>query len=101
MSIPNAACNLPTLYAVRALFEGTATADQQKMALEWIIFRACGTGEDPFTLGGEDGRRTTDFIAARQWAGRQIARLRSPEALAEIQARSKSPAPARKEAKDG
>ncbi len=92
--------NLPTLYSIRALFEGAATGDQQKMALEWIIFRACGTGEDPF-VPGDDGRRSTDFNLGRQFVGRQIARLRSPEALAEIEARGKKPAPARKEAKDG
>lgn len=91
--------NLPTLYAVRALFDGKADENQQKLALEWLIFRACGTGEDPF-VQGEDGRRSTDFNLGRQYVGRQIARLRSPEALAEIEARTKKPAPARKEAKD-
>lgn len=94
---PPIPANLPTLYAIRAMFDGNANESQQKLALEWLIFRACGTGEDPF-VQGEDGRRSTDFNLGRQYVGRQIARLRSPEALAEIEARTKKPAPARKEA---
>lgn len=71
------------LYAVRALSEGKATAGQQLAAYAWIMQKACALPDISFSLGGEDGRRRTDFHQGRQFPARQIAHLLEPEAIAE------------------
>lgn len=62
------------LAALKALNEGRAEPYQQQLVLQWLVY-ACGTYENPYRPGGEDGRRATDFAAAKQMIGQQIVKL--------------------------
>ena len=61
--------------ALQQLAAGTASPDQQKRALDWIIKQACGTYDQAFRPGGQDGARETDFALGRQFAGQQIVKM--------------------------
>lgn len=37
-----------------------------------VIEKICGVGRNPFTAGGEDGRRATDFGAGKLWVGHTL-----------------------------
>lgn len=57
--------------AVQALAKGSATPDQQKRALKWII----NVGARTYDLSyrpGEGGRRDTDFAEGRRSLGLQL-----------------------------
>src|SRR5216684_1533794 len=41
-----------------------------------IIEKLCGVGRNPFTAGGEDGRRATDFGAGKLWVGHTLRGIR-------------------------
>lgn len=60
--------------AIKAVYAGTADADQQKLAVEWILEKACQLKEMHY-FPGEDGRRNTDFSLGRAFVGQQIAKL--------------------------
>lgn len=60
--------------AIRMLFEGTADSAMQKRALKWIIEEACGTYQQSF-IPDDDGRRNTDFMLGRIFAGQQIVKM--------------------------
>lgn len=60
--------------AIKAVYAGTAGPDQQKMAMEWIMEKACIL-KDMHFFPGDDGRRNTDFALGRAFVGKQIARL--------------------------
>jgi len=56
-------------YSLKALQAGTATAEQQKRALKWIIVNACAT----YDLGWHpDGAHQATFAAGRRFPGLQI-----------------------------
>jgi hypothetical protein len=57
--------------AIKALASGVATAGQQKIALDWIIYKLCGTYDQPYRPG-EGGDRDTVFACAKQFVGQQI-----------------------------
>lgn len=61
--------------ALQALERGTATMAQQKMALNWIIFKAAGTYDLPYRPGGLEGERDTLFALGRMMVGQQIVKL--------------------------
>jgi len=61
--------------AVQGMANGTATPEQQKRALRWIIEAASGLYDMSFRPGGEDGRRDTDFAEGRRSVGNQIVKL--------------------------
>ncbi len=61
--------------AVKAIYDGVATPEQQRMALDWIIGKAAGKDDEPYRPGGEHGRRDTDFACGRAFVGRQIVKL--------------------------
>lgn len=65
---------LADVNAIQALERGTATKEQQKRALEWILYQACKFADFPFRPG-EDGRRDTDFALGRQFPAKQIVKL--------------------------
>lgn len=71
----------PQLYAIRALREGKATADQQKIALDWIMLHASSLHGMSFRSNEPNG---TDFHEGRRFVGAQIAYLLSPAALEEL-----------------
>lgn len=59
--------------AVQALHAGSATPDQQKRALKWIIEGAAATYDFPFRPGSDD--RETNIALGRQFVGQQIVKL--------------------------
>ena len=58
-------------HAIRALMTGTASAEQQRQALDWIIMVLCRTYDEPFRPG-DDGRRETDYALGMAYVGRQL-----------------------------
>lgn len=68
------------VYAFRALFAGNASQGQQQTVVAWLQY-ACGDKDQSFRLGGEDGRRASDFAEGKRWVYAQIDYLRSPAAL--------------------
>lgn len=65
---------LAEVVAVKALFSGTAMEHQQKMAIAYIVNKACGTYEDQF-CPGEDGRRNTDYALGKRRVGLHLVSL--------------------------
>lgn len=61
--------------AMQGLANGTASPEQQKRALRWIIEQASGLYDMSFHPGGEEGRRDTDFAEGRRSVGNQIVKL--------------------------
>lgn len=58
--------------AIQALNAGTATSDQQKRALDWIINKAARTYDHPFDL---DSAHVSAHYAGRMFVGQQIVKL--------------------------
>jgi hypothetical protein len=58
-------------HAIRALATGSASAEQQRQALDWIINAVCRTYDEPFRPG-DDGRRETDYALGMAHVGRQL-----------------------------
>ena len=67
-------CTIPQIAAVLALESGEATAEQQQVALAWIVKEACGVYDLAYHPT-EDGRRDTDFMLGRQFVGQQILKM--------------------------
>lgn len=57
--------------AFRALLEGNASADQQKLALNWMINIGARTYDVPFQLDDESNRQTV-FMCGRAFVGKRI-----------------------------
>lgn len=57
--------------ALRAWHAGTASPDQMRRAIDWIIVKAAGTYELSFRPGA-DGERDTAFAEGRRFVGLQI-----------------------------
>lgn len=60
--------------AIQAVQAGTASADQQKRALDWIIMRAAITYENGFRPDDPNGRLGAN-VDGRQYVGQQIIKL--------------------------
>lgn len=60
--------------AIKGLSAGTATADQQRLAITWIIRTLCGTYDVSYRPGA-DGERDTAFAEGMRNAGLQLVRL--------------------------
>lgn len=60
--------------AIQALTAGTATADQQKRALDWIVTKAAATYDNGFVADDPHGR-VAAFVDGRQFVGQQIVKL--------------------------
>jgi len=73
--------------AIQALARGDASPDQQRRALDFIMYEIAGTRDLSFRLGGEDGRRATDFADGKRFVGLQIAKLRTVNLAAIRQAK--------------
>ena len=58
--------------AIQAMARGTATGEQQKRALAWIIERAAATYETSYRKGGPEGDRETVFAEGRRFVGNLI-----------------------------
>lgn len=61
---------LADVQAIQALAKCEATPDQQKRALDWITFSACGLKADPFEPGSPD---VSAYLMGRQSVAKQIA----------------------------
>lgn len=57
--------------AIKALAEGKASEGQQKRALDWILYSACGMRQLSFRPG-VDGERDTAFAEGKRFVGLQI-----------------------------
>ena len=60
------------VYALQALAAGKASEDQQKTALEWIVFQLCGTYDATFY---PDSERNTTFAEAKRHVGLQLVKM--------------------------
>lgn len=61
--------------ALQSLLRGDADAAKQQRALKFIIESVCGTYDEPYRPGAEDGSRDTTFALGRAFSGRQIVKL--------------------------
>lgn len=64
--------DLPVVSAVQALQAGTATPEQQKQFLAWLINVGCSTYDQSFQ---ESGERESNFAAGRRQVGLWIVKL--------------------------
>lgn len=60
--------------AIQALFDGTASKDQQQTALKWILDGACVLYDLSYRPG-PGGDRDTSFAEGRRFVGAQIIKL--------------------------
>lgn len=63
------------IFALKAVCEGKADADQQRLAWAVIREKLCQCELMSFWPGGEDGRRGTDFAEGKRWVAIQMRRL--------------------------
>lgn len=75
------AYDLADLHAVRACIAGTATEDQQKRAMDWIITQTCGLYDMSYRDDAEGGARATDFHEGRRFVGNSIVKMTTQVAL--------------------
>ncbi len=61
--------------AIKNIAAGTATPEQQRHGMQWIINTLCGTYDQPFRPGGEDGRRDTDLACGMMLVGQQLVKI--------------------------
>lgn len=62
---PPASLELVHVAAIKALFAGTASDQQQRAAIAFIVNDICGFNDEPF-CPGEDGRRSTDYALGKR-----------------------------------
>lgn len=67
--------DLPSASATQALAAGTATEQQQKDFLAWLVNQACATYDVSFQPEGEGGDRATAFAEGRRFVGLQVIKL--------------------------
>ena len=71
------------IYALQAVFHGTADAAQQRRALDWIINTAAETYELSFRSDDAGGDRESAFAEGKRHVGMQIVKMiNMPPALA-------------------
>lgn len=78
--------------AVKAVYNGTADAGQQRRAMEWILKGACGVPDWPYVPGDAD---QTHIHLGRQFVGQQIMKLiqLNPSAVRRRESRADEPEP--------
>jgi hypothetical protein len=57
------------LASVKAVADGLANPDQQRLAFRVIVDKLCNVRGLSFAAGGEEGRRATDFAEGKRWVG--------------------------------
>lgn len=65
------------IYALQAVNNGVASAEQQKIAMRWIVHIAGSYNDMPWYPGDETGKRDTDFANGRRFVALQIVKLLS------------------------
>lgn len=83
MTPPIALYDRSVLVAIRALFDGTANEGQQTRAMEWIILNLCHAGEVSFDMASD---RVSSFRDGERHVGIQLARIREPKGLKQLEA---------------
>lgn len=83
MTLPVAPYDRSVLVAIRALFDGTANEGQQIRAMEWIVLNLCHVGQISFST---DSDRLSAFRDGERHIGLQLARIREPEGLKQLEA---------------
>lgn len=68
--------------AVQALAAGTASEDQQKRFIKWLVYQACGTYDLSYR---PESVRDTDFAEGRRFVGLQVVKLNTLNARALVQ----------------
>lgn len=63
--------------AIQAVSAGTASPEQQKRAMGWILKHACMLPEWPYQPGAND--RDTNIALGRQLVGHQIVKLQNAD----------------------
>ena len=62
--------------AIQGLHNGTATPEQQKRALTWLIAKSCRTYDQTF-IPGPEGARESDFAQGRRSVGLELVKMLS------------------------
>lgn len=60
------------LLAFKAIAEGVASANQQRIALKTIVQKFAGTYDMSYRPGGPEGVRATDFAEGKRFVGTRI-----------------------------
>jgi hypothetical protein len=63
------------VYAIQALAQGMADANQQQLAWTFIREVLCACETMSFWPGAEDGRRASDFAEGKRWIAAQLRRI--------------------------
>lgn len=61
--------------AIKALSEGTATEEQQGLAVRWIIEQAANTYDISFRSDADGGDRDTAFAEGRRFVGLSLVKM--------------------------
>lgn len=61
--------------ALQALAGGRASAEQQRLALKWVIEVAAATYDMSYRPGGPEGERDTVLAEGRRFVGNQIVKM--------------------------
>lgn len=61
--------------AIKGVANGTASPDQQKRAMAYIVHTLSGYYDMSYRPGGEDGRRDSDFAEGARFVGAQLVKL--------------------------
>lgn len=59
-------------HAIQGLNSGTATPDQQRKAMKWIIETLCATYDVTYF---PESARNSDFAQGKRWCGQQLVKL--------------------------
>jgi hypothetical protein len=73
------------IMAVRAFHEGKASRGQQMLFRYWLLNAVCRVDDMSFRIGGEDGRRATDFAEGKRYVANQYRKMLNPITLAATQ----------------
>lgn len=90
--MPSALPHVPAPYeaadcaAFIALAQGSATPEQQKRALDWIIRGAAGTYDLSYR---PDSERATAFAEGKRFVGLQVVKLTQTSTLAAVEKKAK------------
>lgn len=63
-------------FALKALYSGDATPDQQRLAIAAIDAKLCRTDEQDFVLEPDGGERATNFCCGRRSVGLALRAIR-------------------------
>lgn len=84
------AYDLADLHAIRACIAGTATEDQQRRAMGWIINGPCALYDMSYRDEAEGGDRGTAFHEGRRFVGNTIVKMTRQETLMAAQKAAES-----------